>query len=77
MSQIRKHEIAERVETVVDVVQCLSADSAMVRLPNGREVFGYLGESAKGLVLEVGQRLKAWLFVADFSRAELTGKAES
>ena len=73
MSQIRKHDIAERVETEVDVVACLSADSATVRLPNGREVFGYVGESAKGMVLEVGQRVKAWMFVADFSRAELRG----
>jgi hypothetical protein len=74
MSQIRKHEIAERVDTEVEVVECLNADSATVRLPNGREVFGYLGDSAKGLVLEVGQRVKAWMFVADFSRAELRGE---
>jgi hypothetical protein len=64
------------VETVVEVVACFSADSATVRLPNGREVFGYLGESAEAMVLEVGQRVKAWMFVADFSRAELRGEGQ-
>lgn len=73
MSQLRKHEIPERVETVVEVVACLGADSATVRLPNGREVFGYVGDSGKGMTLEVGQPVKAWMFVADFSRAELRG----
>jgi hypothetical protein len=73
MSHLPKHEIADRVETVVEVVELLSAESATVRLPNGREVYGYLGETANGVVLAAGQRVKAWLFVADFSRAELRG----
>jgi|GEM_PF-4997180 len=71
MSQSPRHEIPDRVETVVEVVQTLSPDSATVRLPNGREVFGYLGKEGAQVALASGQRLMAWMFVADFSRAEL------
>lgn len=79
MSQSPRHEIADRVETVVEVVQTLSPDSATVRLPNGREVFGYLGDEGAGVGLKLapGQQVKAWMFVADFSRAELRGECES
>jgi len=76
MSQSPRHEIADRVETVVEVVQPLSPDSATVRLPNGREVFGYLGKEGAGVTLATGQRLTAWLFVADFSRAELRAESD-
>ena len=73
MSQSPKHDIPDRVETEVEVLHPLSPESATVRLPNGREVFGYVGTEGAGLELTAGQRLRAWMFVADFSRAELRG----
>jgi hypothetical protein len=71
-----KMTIMDSVDTQVAVVRRLSATTAMVRLPNGREVFGYVGEGKDGLLLEGGKAWEARLFVADFSRAELLGPVE-
>ena len=63
------------VETEVTVTEVLSDRTAVAKLPNGREVFAYVGAAGLGAAgaLEAGAVLKARLFVADFSRAELLG----
>lgn len=66
--------IPDSVDTLVEVAQVLSARTAQVRLPNGREVFAYLGETVAEEGLQAGQPWRARLFVADFSRAELLAK---
>ena len=66
-------EIPDSVDTSVQVAQVLDERSARVRLPNGREVFAYLGETLAGGGLQAGQSWRARMFVADFSRAELLG----
>ncbi len=68
-------DIVDFVEAPVEILRVLSERTAQVRLPNGREVFGYLGSGAGATPLAAGERWQALLFVADFTRAELTGKA--
>jgi hypothetical protein len=67
--------IPDTVETAVTVTAVLSDRAAMVTLPNGREVFAYVGSTGLPATppLMPGAVLRARLFVADFSRAELLG----
>jgi hypothetical protein len=69
-------DIPDKVETVVEVVRVLTGDTATVRLPNGRDVFGYGGGAFDKRSLKEGRKLRAWMFVADFSRAELGSEAQ-
>jgi translation initiation factor IF-1 len=65
--------IPDEIEVEVEVETVLTEATAMVKLPNGRVVFGYCGDQWAGLAqaLEGGGRVLARLFVADFTRAEL------
>lgn len=69
--------IPDDVETTVLIDTVLSEETALVKLPNGRVVFGYRGPKNEGLDLglEAGRTIRARLFVADFTRAELLADA--
>ncbi len=69
--------IPDFIETEVTVSQPLTESTAKVRLANGREIFGYWsGRAGPPPALTAGGHFKARLFVADFSRAELTASAD-
>lgn len=66
-------QIPDDIETTVLIDTVLTEATALVKLPNGRVVFGYRGPQSAGqdLPLAVGASTRARLFVADFTRAEL------
>jgi hypothetical protein len=68
--------IPDEIETEVVIDAVLSGETALVKLPNGRVVFGYRGPRSEGqaMPLAVGATRRARLFVADFTRAELLGE---
>lgn len=67
--------IPDFIEASVSVERPLSECTAEVRLPNGRQVFGYLAKAARKQPPIAGAQYRARLFVADFSRAELLAPA--
>lgn len=75
MSRDAAFSIPDTVETLVRVTEVLSERTATATLPNGREVFVYVGSDGleSDAELAAGAVLRARLFVADFSRAELLG----
>lgn len=64
-------EIPDQIETVATIRQLIDARNCRAALPNGKEIWGFIGKEAPGFPLHEGAGVRVLMRVSDFSYGEL------
>ena len=66
-------EIPDQVETVATIRTVIDARNCHALLPNGKEIWGFIGKGIPDFPLNAGAKIRVRMRVSDFSYGEMLG----
>ena len=66
-------EIPDQVETVATISAVIDARNCHALLPNGKEIWSFIGKGIPDFPLNAGAKIRVRMRVSDFSYGEMLG----